>query len=105
MDEAEYQLWASGNERLLLMFRATTPCRDCTPLFHADMVDGGLCDGVPGDVGATLPTPEEMGRMGYAALRALRDRFPHNGPADLSVALYRARQRERERERRRRVPA
>lgn len=57
MDEKEWLIWQDANERLLLMFRAASPCRDCTPLFHADMVAGGQCDGVPlaGDRAAAKP--------------------------------------------------
>ena len=57
MDEKEWLIWQDANERLLQMFRAASPCRDCTPLFHADMVAGGQCDGVPlaGDRAAAKP--------------------------------------------------
>ena len=57
MDEKEWLIWQDANERLLLMFRAASPCRDCVPLFHADMVAGGQCDGVPlaGDRAAAKP--------------------------------------------------
>jgi len=49
MDTDEYQLWLAGNRAIRgEQYRARTPCHDCTPLFHADMVAGGMCDGVPG---------------------------------------------------------
>jgi hypothetical protein len=105
MSPDEYAIWQEADHIVRGRDKATSPCRDCTPLWHRDMDDAGMCDGVPGEWTAALPTQEEMARMGYAALKELRSRYPHNGPAALSLALYRARQRERERERRRRVPA
>jgi hypothetical protein len=46
MDPDEYAAWCEANARLLST-HADSPCRDCTPLFHADMLAGGMCDGVP----------------------------------------------------------
>jgi hypothetical protein len=47
MDEKEWLVWQDANERLWGIGRSESPCRDCTPLFHADMLAGGMCDGVP----------------------------------------------------------
>ena len=57
MDDAEYAIWQEANARLNGIARAESPCRDCVPLFHADMVAGGQCDGVPlaGDRAAAKP--------------------------------------------------
>jgi hypothetical protein len=46
MSPDEYAAWSEANGRLLSN-RADSPCRDCTPLFHRDMVAGGMCDGTP----------------------------------------------------------
>jgi hypothetical protein len=107
MTDDEFALWAAGNEKLLLMFKASSPCRDCTPLFHADMLDGGMCDGVPGTGDAE---PERCGpkpklrEHTYAELKAMRAAYPKFGaPPELSAELARARWRERDRDRRRRV--
>jgi hypothetical protein len=47
MDEKEWLVWCDANERLWGVQRSESPCRDCLPLFHADMVAGGQCDGTP----------------------------------------------------------
>jgi hypothetical protein len=47
MTPEEYATWADGNDKLWGVSRAESPCRDCTPLFHQDMLDGGMCDGEP----------------------------------------------------------
>jgi hypothetical protein len=97
MDEKEWLIWQDANERLLLMFRAASPCRDCTPLFHADMVAGGMCDGVP-LVGQRAP---DLRFGSYADLQAVRRTYPKFGaPGGLSEALKRARMREYRRRRR-----
>jgi hypothetical protein len=58
MDEKEWLVWQDANERLWGINRSESPCRDCTPLFHADMLDGGMCDGVP------LPPEREPAKVG-----------------------------------------
>jgi len=105
MDEKEWLIWQDANERLLLMFRAASPCRDCTPLFHADMLAGGMCDGVPGTGDAQ---PARCGpkkghyQHSYAELKAMRAQYSRFGaPQSLLVEVRRAYFRERERERRR----
>jgi len=97
MDEKEWLIWQDANERLLLMFRAASPCRDCTPLWHADMLAGGQCDGVPLD-GQRVP---DLRRGTHAELLAIRQTYPKFGaPRGLSEALQRARMREYRRRRR-----
>jgi len=97
MDEKEWLIWQDANERLLQMFRAASPCRDCTPLFHADMLEGGMCDGVP-EEGQRKPS---LKYGTYAELKAVRRTYPKFGaPEGLSEALYRARMREYRRRRR-----
>ena len=58
MDDAEYASWLDANARLNGIARAESPCRDCTPLYHADMVAGSQCDRVPlaGDRAAAKPS-------------------------------------------------
>ena len=58
MDAIEYAAWQEANACLRMVERAASPCQDCTPLFHADMVAGGQCDGVPlaGDRAAAKPS-------------------------------------------------
>jgi len=108
MDDAEFALWDEGNARLLVMFRASTPCRDCIPLFHADMVAGGMCDGVPG-TGDAQPArcgpKKQWHEHTYAELKAMRAQYGRfNAPRPLVVevrrAYYRERDRDRSRERR-----
>lgn len=112
MDEKEYVMWAAGNEDLPVMFRASSPCLDCTPLWHRDMDDAGMCDGVPGTGAAT---PAKCGpkvqyhEHTYAELKAMRSEYPRFGsPASLLVevrrAYWRERNRDRSRERRKVVP-
>ena len=91
MDEKEWLIWQDANERLLQMFRAASPCRDCTPLFHADMVAGGMCDGVPQE-GQRQPSFQYRT---YAELREIRRTYPWLGaPAGLRAELNKARMRE-----------
>ena len=111
MAEDEYALWREGNAQTHGWQRADSPCRDCTPLFHADMVAGGMCNGTPGgdsphDVGGRprLPSEAELRRMDYASLRALRATLPlFDPPEPLRLALQRARWREFQVARRRRM--
>lgn len=105
MTADEFELWAAGNAGLRVMFRASTPCRDCTPLFHRDMVAGGMCDGVPGQGDAQ---PARCGpKKGYhehtyAELREMRAQYSRFGaPRSLLVEVRRAYFRERDRDRRR----
>ena len=58
MSPAEFALWEEVNGRLWGVLKSDSPCRDCTPLFHADMLDGGMCDGAP------LPEVRESKRVG-----------------------------------------
>jgi len=48
MTADEWDAWSAMNERLYGLGRSDSPCRDCTPLFHRDMLAGGMCDGWPG---------------------------------------------------------
>jgi hypothetical protein len=81
MDEAEWAIWSESNDKLWGVLRSESPCRDCTPLFHADMLDGGMCDGVPlaGDrppkpVGPKLLPLDAGGRRNYWRLRRRESR-------------------------------
>jgi hypothetical protein len=100
MDDAEYAAWEAANGRLLGLMRADSPCRDCTPLFHADMLAGGMCDGVPRpetDRGGrvAVPEPEHLRGLSLAELRALRATLPYFGAsAEVRLACNRARWRE-----------
>lgn len=99
MNDEDFEGWVEANNRLLLMYRAESPCRDCTWLYHRDMVAGGMCDGHPEtldprDAPAPVPPPEILSQMRYADLKAIRLTHPKIAPRDLSEALYRARQRE-----------
>lgn len=47
MDPDEYAAWQEANRTTRGEDKADSPCRDCLPLFHRDMTDGGMCDGVP----------------------------------------------------------
>jgi hypothetical protein len=58
MDEKDWLVWCDANERLWGVQRSESPCRDCLPLFHADMVAGGQCDGTP------LPGEREPAKAG-----------------------------------------
>ena len=99
MTAEEWAAWSAMNERLYGLNRSDSPCRDCTPLFHRDMLAGGMCDGQP------LPEPERGGResvdpahlrsLSYAELRELRQAWPyHGGPTELRLAVNRAKWRE-----------
>ena len=57
MTTDEFAAWEEANRSVRGMGKAESPCRDCVPLFHADMVAGGQCDGVPlaGDRAAAKP--------------------------------------------------
>jgi hypothetical protein len=100
MDDAEFAAWDAANGRLLGLNRADSPCRDCTPLFHADMLAGGMCDGVPRpetDRGGrvAVPEPEHLRGLSLAELRALRATLPYHGASvDIRLACSRARWRE-----------
>jgi len=81
MDEKEWLVWCDANERLWGVHRSESPCRDCTPLFHADMLAGGQCDGVPlaGDrpakpVGPRIKALDGDGRRNYWRLRRAASR-------------------------------
>jgi hypothetical protein len=80
MDSAEFLLWQEANERLWGLGNSDSPCRDCTPLWHADMVAGGMCDGVPlpetrpsKKVGAK-PVPLDGSKRDYWRLRRRESR-------------------------------
>ena len=55
MDADEFRLWSEANDGrvdgLRVRLGGDSPCRDCTPLWHADMVSGGMCDGTPQSAG------------------------------------------------------
>ena len=57
MTADEWAAWSAMNERLYGLGRSDSPCRDCTPLFHRDMLAGGMCDRPPGPVSNPL-TPK-----------------------------------------------
>jgi hypothetical protein len=103
MDEAEYHAWQNADKALVRQDRATTPCRDCTPLWHRDMDDAGMCDGVPG--WQTAPPPE-LGRLTHAELQRIRRSMPYfDPPPELVTAMHRARWREYQQRRRDAVSA
>jgi hypothetical protein len=107
MDEKEWLVWCDANERLWGVDRSESPCRDCLPLFHADMVAGGQCDGTP------LPGERDAAKVGpkvqyhehtYAELKAMRAAYSRFGaPQSLLVEVRRAYWRERDRGRRTRA--
>lgn len=109
MDEAEWLVWSDTNAKLWGLTRADSPCRDCTPLFHADMIDGGMCDGTP------LPPERAPAKVGpkfqyhehtYAELKAMRAQYSRFGaPPSLLVEVRRAYFRERDRDRHQRRAA
>jgi hypothetical protein len=72
MDQREWLVWCDANESLR-PDEATTPCRDCTPLWHADMVAGGMCDGVP-RVGRSKPALGLRQELNRARMREYRRR-------------------------------
>ena len=84
MDADEYQAWQEANARLLTV-RADSPCRDCTPLWHADMVSGGMCDGVP-DGTRGQPTYEEEKHPRYSVVSSQ----PNIEGASMTVPVRRA---------------
>ena len=91
MTTEEYAAWEEANRSVRGMGKAELPCRDCTPLFHADMVDGGMCDGVPQE-GQRQPSFQYRT---YAELREIRRTYPWLGaPAGLRAELNKARMRE-----------
>jgi hypothetical protein len=100
MTPDEWAAWSEMNERMFGPLRSDSPCRDCTPLFHADMLAGGMCDGVPRpetDRGGrvAVPEPEHLRGLSLAELRALRATLPYHGPPEeLVLACSRARWRE-----------
>jgi hypothetical protein len=105
MTTEEYAAWEEANRSVRGMGKAESPCRDCTPLFHADMVDGGMCDGIPGKRRRD-ETPAQWRSLSYRELQAVRRTYPHFGPpAELTVALTRARWREYQQRRRDAVSA
>jgi hypothetical protein len=104
MDDKEWLVWQAADQRLWGVDHAGNPCRDCTTLFHRDMVAGGMCDGVP--LAPDRPTAKDApegdyhGRT-YAQLREMRAVFAQFGaPRALRVEVRRAYMRERERSRR-----
>jgi hypothetical protein len=91
MNAIEFAAWQEANTCLRMDERAASPCRDCTPLFHADMVAGGMCDGVP-QHGQREPSFQYRT---YAELREIRRTYPWLGaPAELRAELNKARMRE-----------
>ena len=104
MDEKEYVLWAALNDGLPVMYRASSPCRDCTPDYHRDMDDGGMCDGVPGKgdaVPAKVGPKKKPREYTYAELKEMRAQYSRFGaPASLLKEIRKAYFRERERDRR-----
>jgi hypothetical protein len=101
----EWAIWTEANDKLWGVLRSESPCRDCTPLFHRDMVAGGMCDGVP------LPGERLSAKAGpkfqyhehtYAELKEMRAAYSRFGaPPSLLVEIRRAYFRERDRDRRR----
>jgi hypothetical protein len=105
MTDDEYAIWQAANLAVRGMDKAESPCRDCLPLFHADMTDGGMCDGIPGRRRRD-ETPEHWRLLSYYELQAVRRTYPHvGGPRELTVALTRARWREYQQRRRDAVTA
>lgn len=74
MSDDEWLAWSAMNERLYGLGHADSPCRDCTPLFHRDMLAGGMCDGQP------LPPEREPSPTGRPLLSPpLTDWVPSKG--------------------------
>ena len=99
MNDEDFAGWVEANARLLQMYQAESPCRDCTLLFHHDMLAGGMCDGYPEtldprDAPAPIPPPEILSGMRYAEIKAIRRTYPKIAPKEITEALYRSRQRE-----------
>ena len=107
MDPDEYAAWQAADKAIVREDRATSPCRDCTPLWHRDMDDAGMCDGVPG--GPRLgrpPLPSELSGLTHAELQRIRRSLPYfDPPAELVTAMHRARWREYQQRRRDAVSA
>lgn len=100
MDADEYAAWQEANAMLRNDERAASPCRDCTPLWHRDMVRGAMCDGIPGETGR-VRLPSELRHLTYAELRQLRKTLPYFAPPpELVLATQRARWREYQQRRR-----
>ena len=100
MSPDEYTAWQAANRLLSGRDKVGSPCRDCLPLWHRDMVDGGMCDGVPGETGRNR-IPSELRQMTYAELRQLRKTLPYFAPPpELVLATQRARWREYQQRRR-----
>jgi hypothetical protein len=102
MDADEFSTWEDANRTLRGDDKADSPCRDCLPLYHRDMVAGGMCDGVPGTRAAHRQRlPSSLQHLTYAELRALRKSLPHFAPPpELVLATQRARWREYQQRRR-----
>lgn len=101
MSPMEYEAWEAANRAVRGMDKASSPCLDCLPLWHADMVDGGMCDGIPGKRRRD-ETPAQWRSLSYLELKAVRRTYPHVGPPrELQVAMTRARWREYQQSRRR----
>ena len=93
MDEDDYRGWQEANDRIVTLgARATTPCRDCTAEFAREMRAEDRCDGEPGPyTGRAVEYPGDLD-----ALLAIRSEYgPRGLPADLALALRRARDRAR----------
>ena len=86
MDEKEWLIWQDANERLWGVHRSESPCRDCTPLFHADMVAGGQCDGTPLTGTRGQPTYEEEEHPRYSVVSSQ----PNTEGASMTVPARRA---------------
>jgi hypothetical protein len=105
MSPDEYAAWQEVNAQLRGRDKVGSPCRDCTPLWHRDMVAGGMCDGVPGETGR-VRLPSELAHLTYAELRQLRKSLPYFAPPpELVLAMERARWREYQQRRRDMVSA
>jgi hypothetical protein len=84
MTPEEFDAWEEANRSVRGMGKAESPCRDCTPLFHADMVDGGMCDGTPGSSGQPTPKHEEHPRYSVVSSQ------PNTEGAAMTVSARRA---------------
>ena len=107
MDADEYATWEDANRPLRGMDRADSPCRDCLPLYHRDMVAGGMCNGEPGPRPSHRERiPTEWRHLSHSELRAIRLSLPWVGPPpELVLAMHRARWREYQQKRRDMVSA
>jgi len=103
MDPDEYAAWQAADKSVVREDRATSPCRDCTPLWHRDMDDAGMCDGVPG---WKDPLPSAISNLSHAELQRIRRSLPYfSPPPELVTAMHRARWREYQQRRRDAVSA